>query len=105
MATCNIEFAFVLQALWERKEVKRRNGVKIECAARVVGHTRDYVRRMGQKSCLPFEEINVEITMILCFWLFRGEACGLQKMWPRGEIRARCRGWIRHRNRQSQFWG
>ena len=26
MAAWNIEFAFVLQAPWEKKEVKRRNG-------------------------------------------------------------------------------
>ena len=30
MAAWNIEFAFVLQASWERKEVKRRNGVMRE---------------------------------------------------------------------------
>ena len=64
-----------------------------------------YVRRMLRKSCLPFEEINFEDAVILCFWLFRREACGLQKMWPRGEIRAGCRSGIRHRNRHSQFWG
>ena len=30
MATWNKEFAFVLQASWERKEVKRQNGVMRE---------------------------------------------------------------------------
>ena len=30
MAAWNIEFAFVLQASWERKEVKRQNGVMRE---------------------------------------------------------------------------
>ena len=30
MAAWNIEFEFVLQASWERKEVKRRNGVMKE---------------------------------------------------------------------------
>ena len=43
------------------------------------------------KSCLLFEEIDVEVTLSLCFWLFRGEGHGLQKMLPRGEVVARCR--------------
>ena len=30
MAAWNIEFVFVLQASWERKEVKRQNGVMSE---------------------------------------------------------------------------
>ena len=30
MAAWNIEFAFVLQASWKRKDVKRRNGDMIE---------------------------------------------------------------------------
>ena len=42
--------------------------------------------------------------MSLCFWLFRGEAECLQKKLPRGEVVARCRSGIRHRNRHSQFW-
>ena len=54
---------------------------------------------------MPLEEINFGITMSLCFWLFRGEACGLVKMWPRGEIRARCWSGIRHCKWRSQFWG
>ena len=78
---------------------------RVECAARVVGRARDYVCRMEQKSCLPFEEINVEVTVSLCFWLFRGEACGLQKMLPRGKVVARCRSGIRYHNRHGQFWG
>ena len=52
---------------------------------------------------LPLEEINFGVTVSLCFWLFRGEACVLVKMRPRGEIRARCRNGIKHRNRYSQF--
>ena len=75
----------------ERSKETKWSYERVEIAACVVGHSRDYVRRMEQKSCLLFEEINVEVTVILCFWLFRGEACGLQKMWPRDEIRARCR--------------
>ena len=75
---------------------------RVEIAARVVGHARDYVRCMEQKSCLLFEEINVEVTVSLCFWEKR--EC-LQKMLPRGEVVARCRSGIRHRNWHSQFWG
>ena len=41
---------------------------------RVVGRARDYVRRMLQKSCLLFEEIDVGVTVILVL-VIRGEAC------------------------------
>ena len=68
----------------ERSKETKWSYARVVCTARVVGRARDYVRRMEQKSCLPFEEINVEVTVSLCFWLFRGEACGLQKMLPRG---------------------
>ena len=33
------------------------------------------------------------------------KACGLVKMWPRGETRTRCRSGIQNRIRHSQFWG
>ena len=89
----------------ERSKETNWSYEKVEIAASVVGHTRDYVRCMEQKSRLVFEEIDVAVTISLHFWLFLGEACGLQKMWPRGEIRARCRSGIRHRNQHSQFWG
>ena len=89
----------------ERSKETKWSYERVEIAACVVGRVRDYVCCMEQKSCLLFEEVNVEVTVILCFWLFRGEASGLQKMWPSGEIRARCRSGIRHRNRHSQFWG
>ena len=89
----------------ERSKETKWSYERVEIAACVVGRAKDYVRCMEQNSCLLFEEINVEVTVILCFWLFWGEACGLQKMWPRGEIKARCRSRIRHRNRHSQFCG
>ena len=89
----------------ERSKETKWSYERVEKTARVVGRARVYVRRMEQKSCLLSEEINVEITVILCFWLFREEACGLQKMLSRGEVVTRCRSGIRHRNRHGQFWG
>ena len=89
----------------ERSKETKWSYERVECAAHVVGRVRDYVLRMEQKSCLPFEEINVEVTVSLCFWLFQGEACDLQKMLPRGEVVARCWSGIGHHNRHSQFWG
>ena len=67
----------------ERSKETKWSYERVELAACVVGRARDYVRRMEQKSCLLFEEITVEVPVILCFCLFRGEACGLQKMLPR----------------------
>ena len=43
--------------------------------------------------------------MSLRFWLFRGEVCGLGKMWPRGEIRTRWQSGIRHRIDIANFGG
>ena len=57
------------------------------------------------KSCLLFEEIDVEVTVILWFWLFVEKRACLQKMLPRGEVVTRCRSGIRHRSRHCQFWG
>ena len=57
------------------------------------------------KSCLLFEEIDVEVTVILWFWLFVEKRVCLQKMLPRVEVVTRCRSGITHRNRHSQFWG
>ena len=89
----------------ERSKETKWSYERVEIAACVVGHVRDFVRRMERKSCLPLEEINVGVTVSLCFWLFWGEAECLQKMLPRGEVVARCRSGIRRRNRHSQFWG
>ena len=76
---------------------------KVEKAARIVGRGRDCVRRSLAKVLLPLEEINFGITVSLCFWLFRGEVCGLVNMWPRGETRVRCRSGIRHRIDRANF--
>ena len=48
MVAWNIVFAFVLQASWERKEVKETKWSyeRVEKAVRVVGRARDYVRRI-----------------------------------------------------------
>ena len=89
----------------ERSKETKWSYERVGKTARVVGRARDYVRRMEQKSCLLFEEINFGVTVSLCFWLFRGEAECFQKMLPRGEVVARCRSGIRHRNRHSQFLG
>ena len=89
----------------ERSKETKWSYERVKIAACVVGSARDYVHHIEQKSCLLFEEKNVEVTVILCFWLFRGEACVLLKMWPRGEVVARCRSGIRHRNRHSQSLG
>ena len=77
----------------------------VEKAARVVERARDYVRRMLQKSCLLFEEIDVEVTEIFWFWLFVEKRECRQKMLPRGEVVTRCWNGIRHHSRHSQFWG
>ena len=82
----------------ERSKETKWSYDTVERAARVVGRARDYVRRMEQKSCLLFEEINVEVPVSLCFWLFVEKRECLQKMLPRGEVVARCRSGIRHRN-------
>ena len=47
---------------------------RVKKAARGVGRARDYVRRMLQKSCLLFEEIDVGVTVILVL-VIGGEAC------------------------------
>ena len=51
------------------------------------------------------EEINVEVTVILWFWLFGKKRVCLQKMLPRGEVVTWCRSGIRHHSRHSQFFG
>ena len=80
--------------LWESRET---------CACRWTceGLCSPYVA----KSCLLFEEINVEVTVILWFWLFVEKRECLHKMLPWGEVVTRCRSGIRHRSRHSQFWG
>ena len=46
MAAWYIEFAFVLQASWERKEVETKWSYdRVEIAVCVVGRARDYVHR------------------------------------------------------------
>ena len=84
----------------ERSKETKWSYERVEIAECVVGRAKDYVRRMEQKSCLLFEEIDVAVTVSLCFWLFWGEAWVLS----RGEVVARCRSGIRHRNRHSKFW-
>ena len=55
--------------------------------------------------CLLFKETDVEVTVILWFWLFVEKRACLQKMLPSGKVVTRCRSGIRHRSRDSQFWG
>ena len=89
----------------ERSKETKWSYDRVEKAAHVVGRARDYVRRMEQKLSLLFEEIDAEVTVSLWFWLFVEKRECLQKMLPRSEVIARCRGGIRHRNRHSQYWG
>ena len=89
----------------ERSKEMKWSYERVEIAVCVVGCARDYVRRIKQKLCLLFEEIDVEVTVSLRFWLFVEKRECLQKMLPRGEVVARCWSGIRHHDRHSQFWG
>ena len=74
----------------ERSKETKWSYDRVEKAAHVVGRERDYVCRIEHKSCLLFEEIDVEVTVSLWFWLFMEKCECLQKMLPRGEVVARC---------------
>ena len=71
----------------------------------IVRRARELFSPYKAKVILLFEEINVEVTVILCLWWFWGEACVSPLRLPRGEICARCRSRIRHRIDIANFGG
>ena len=97
---CSMEYLVcVCAASLIRKVVSKKTKwsyEKVKKAARVIGHTRDCVHRSLAKVLFAVEGNKFWSHREFVFWLFWGEACGLVKMWPRGETRARCRSRIRH---------
>ena len=79
---------FVLQV---SERVRRRIGVmkKLRKAARIVGRTRDCVRRSLAKAMLPLEEMNFGVTVSFVRLVERRALSSLRR--PNGEMRARCR--------------
>ena len=75
MATCVCGVCVCAASLVGKEKSKEMKWSydRVEKAVRVVRRARDYVRCMEQKSCLLFEEINVEVTVSL-FLVVREEA-------------------------------
>ena len=107
MAAWNIEFAFVLQALWKGK--KYRDEMELwqswessVCCGRAREVCSQYIAKVMFAGWGNKRWSHREFVFLFCFGEKR--EC-LQKILTRGEVVARCRSEIRHRSRHNQFWG
>ena len=97
----------MLQASCEKernKETEWRYD-RVEKSARIVGRARDCVRRSLAKVLFAVGGNKLWSHREFCVSGGFGERRVSPLRLPRGEMRARCRGGIRHRHRHSQFWG